>query len=132
MNSPNQPMQIVQSIEEVLKAPVAPGISIPYKDANEDYIYVKSMSTQGTAEYKAYHTEETNFYDLLPENKKLAGLATADDVNALASCVKMLADQVSDIKDLIGSVLTKSTQSDPQENNTNYHNNNGGKKNDRK
>lgn len=118
------PMIVVKSIEEVPKHPVAPGNSVSFMDENSSYIYTKTQgpSPMDKPECRAFEINEVDFESLLPENKKLAGLATVEQVNQLTSVIQVLANEVSELK---GMVVNSHT-------NDNSQNDKGGKKYDGK
>lgn len=92
----HQLMQI-DSIEEVQKCPVQPGVTVFFKDRKQDYIYTKRIDGDNVT-CKAYQMTEVDFESLLPMNKKLAEYATVEQVSALTAVISDLTKEVAALK----------------------------------
>ena len=90
-------LMCVDSIEEVQKCPVQPGVTVFFKDKNQDYIYTKYLDGDKPV-YHAYSLKEVDFESLLPMNKKLAEYATVEQVSALTAVISDLTKEVAALK----------------------------------
>ena len=90
-------LMCIDSIEEVQKCPVQPGVVVYFKDKKQDYIYTKSIDGDNIS-YKAYQMKEVDFESLLPMNKKLAEYATVEQVGELTSLMSQLTKEIAELK----------------------------------
>lgn len=101
-------MEEVESIDEVDKRPVAPNVTVYYKDKTKPYIYSKSNLGDNRFEKKAYELNEVDYESLKPENKQIVELTGV--VHALANEIMSLKSQLSNLQPPLAESYAKGQQ----------------------